>query len=83
MKATSPINNAGYWRKRAEEARSMAKQFGDDAASRQTLDDIAASYDELAKLAEAASASAKPSDPVSLSVPAGAPELRAAGLPSR
>ena len=60
MKATSPINNATYWRKRAEEARSMAKQFGDDASSRQTLDDIAASYDELAKLAEAASASAKP-----------------------
>jgi hypothetical protein len=57
MKATSQINDPAYWRERAEEARRMAEQSGDDAVSRQILRDIAASYDELAELAEARGAS--------------------------
>jgi hypothetical protein len=51
MKARSQIDDPAYWRKHADEARRMAEQL-DDPVAQQTLRDIAASYDELAKLAE-------------------------------
>lgn len=54
------MNDPADWRKLAGEARRMAEQLGDDAVAQQTLLEIAASYDELAKLAETRSASAKP-----------------------
>jgi hypothetical protein len=52
MDARIEITDPAYWRQRAEEARRRAEQF-DDAVSRQALQDIAAAYEQLARLAEA------------------------------
>jgi hypothetical protein len=60
MKARSQMDDPAYWRKHAEEARRMADQLRDDVVAQQTLRDIAASYDELAKLAEERRAVEKP-----------------------
>jgi hypothetical protein len=43
--------DAEYWRSRAGEARALAAQMSDDL-SRQTMDNIAASYEKLAAWAE-------------------------------
>jgi hypothetical protein len=51
MKAPSAINDPAHWRQRADDARRMAEQLG-DAAAKQALQEIAASYERLAKLAE-------------------------------
>ena len=51
MKAPSAINDPAHWRQRADEARRLAEQIA-DADARQALQDIASSYDRLAKLAE-------------------------------
>ena len=45
------INNPAYWRERADEVRRMAEQLA-DAFPKQTLLDIALSYDNLAALTE-------------------------------
>ena len=50
--ATSFINDPGHWRKRAEEARTLANQMNDETA-KQTMLSIAADYDRLAERAEA------------------------------
>jgi len=42
---------AAYWRSRAQEARATAVQMS-DALSRQTMENIAGSYDKLAAWAE-------------------------------
>jgi hypothetical protein len=52
MVARIEITDPAYWRQRAEEARRLAEQF-DDAVSRQALQDIAAAYEQLARLVEA------------------------------
>ena len=44
-----PINDPEYWRERAEEARRIAEQLA-DAFSKQTMLEIAKSYDNLAAL---------------------------------
>lgn len=51
MKAPIAINDPAHWRQRAEEARRMAEQVA-DADARRALQDIASSYDRLARLAE-------------------------------
>jgi len=50
--ATSFINDPEHWRKRAEEARTLANQMNDET-SKQTMLKIAADYDRLAERAEA------------------------------
>jgi hypothetical protein len=45
------INDPAYWRERAEEARHIAKQLA-DTISKETMLDIARSYDKLAKITE-------------------------------
>jgi hypothetical protein len=50
--ATSFINDPEHWRKRAEEARTLANQMNDETA-KQTMLSIAADYDRLAERAEA------------------------------
>jgi|SwirhirootsSR3_FD_contig_31_10450775_length_492_multi_3_in_0_out_0_2 hypothetical protein len=44
------IEDAGHWRRRAEEAREVAAQLDDEA--KKTMPEIAQSYDRLAELAE-------------------------------
>ena len=56
METPSHISDPAHWRRRADEARRMADLFQDDAAKR-TLMDIAASYEEVAKLVELSQAS--------------------------
>jgi ADP-heptose:LPS heptosyltransferase len=51
--------DAEHWRKRAEEARAQAEQMSTPGAKRQLLE-IAASYEQLVKLAEEGSANKKP-----------------------
>ena len=51
-----PINDPAYWRERAQEARRIAEKLA-DAFSRQTMLEIAQSYDNLAVIAEARAAS--------------------------
>jgi hypothetical protein len=46
--ATSFINDPEHWRKRAEEARTLANQMNDETA-KQTMLSIAADYDRLAE----------------------------------
>jgi len=53
------INDPAYWRERAEEARRIAEQLA-DAAAKQTMLEIANSYDNLAVLTGTRAAS-KPS----------------------
>ena len=45
------INDPGYWRESAEEARHIAEQLA-DAVAKDMMLDIARSYDSLAKIAE-------------------------------
>jgi len=52
MDAKSQINDPALWRQRAQEARRTAEQL-DDAVSQKVLRDIAASYEQVAKLVEA------------------------------
>jgi hypothetical protein len=47
----SLINDPAYWRERAEEARRIAEQLA-DAVAKQTMLEIARSYDNLAELTE-------------------------------
>lgn len=57
LKPVQPLNSeletrtAEYWRSRAKEARAIAEGMADDL-SRQTMENIAASYDKLAGWAE-------------------------------
>jgi len=46
-----PINDPAYWRERAGEARRIAGQLA-DVVAKQTMLDIALSYEALAKIAE-------------------------------
>lgn len=46
-----PINDPAYWRERAEEARRIAMELA-DPTSKETMLDIARSYDKLAKITE-------------------------------
>ena len=46
------IDDPTHWHRRAEEARTVADQL-DDPIAKQTMLDIAQSYDQLAALAEA------------------------------
>ena len=46
-----PINDPAYWRKRAEEARRIASELA-DAICKETMLDIARSYDKLARITE-------------------------------
>jgi len=50
------INDPAYWREREKEARRLAEQLA-DAFAKQTLFDIARSYDNLAVLTETRPAS--------------------------
>jgi len=45
------LHNAEYWRTRASEARAHAEQMSSPEARRQLME-IAAAYEQLAKLAE-------------------------------
>ena len=47
-----PVNDPAYWRERALEARRIAGQLA-DVVAKQTMLDIAHSYETLAKIAEA------------------------------
>jgi hypothetical protein len=47
----SLINDPAYWRERAAEARRIAEQLA-DAVAKQTMLEIARSYDNLAELTE-------------------------------
>ncbi len=46
------IDDPEHWRQRAEEARGVAEQL-DDPIAKQTMLDIARSYEQMAALAEA------------------------------
>jgi hypothetical protein len=48
---TTEINDPAYWRQRAEEAQRLAEQL-DDPVAKQTMQDIAKSYEQLAALAQ-------------------------------
>ena len=52
MNKPSPIDDPAQWRQKADEARRMADQLADPEA-KQTMLEIAASYELLAKIAEA------------------------------
>lgn len=52
MKTPALIDDPQHWRDRAEEARRIAAQLS-DPVSEKTMNEIAASYDRLAALAEA------------------------------
>ena len=56
MQAATEINDPAYWRQRAEEARRLASQL-DDAVAKQTMLDIAKSYEQLALITQARLAS--------------------------
>jgi hypothetical protein len=47
---SSPVNDPAYWQQRAEETRALADQL-EDPAARQTLVEIALSYEQLAAIA--------------------------------
>jgi hypothetical protein len=46
-----PINDPAYWRECAQEARRIAEQLA-DAVAKQTMLEIARSYDNLAEIAK-------------------------------
>jgi hypothetical protein len=48
----SPVNDAAYWQQRAEEVRALADQL-DDPIAKQTLQEIAVGYEQVAALAAA------------------------------
>jgi hypothetical protein len=50
----SLIENPDHWRKRAEEARALAKQLEDDAVAKRSMLVIARNYDRLALHAQEA-----------------------------
>jgi hypothetical protein len=52
MNKPSPIDDPAQWRQKADEARRMADQLA-DPESKQTMLEIAAAYEQLAKIAEA------------------------------
>jgi hypothetical protein len=52
MKGKRENDDPSYWRQRADDARRLADQLGDDVVAQGTLREIAASYEQLAKLAE-------------------------------
>jgi hypothetical protein len=52
MNKPSPIDDPAHWRQLAEEARRMADQLA-DPETKQMMLGIAASYEELARIAEA------------------------------
>jgi hypothetical protein len=51
MKTPSLRDDPAHWRRRAEEARRIAGQL-DDPVAKETMRDIARSYEQLATLAE-------------------------------
>jgi hypothetical protein len=51
MSTEIELNSPAHWRKRAEETRRLANQLSDPVA-KQTVMEIAQSYDELAAMAE-------------------------------
>jgi hypothetical protein len=51
MKTPSLRDDPAHWRRRAEEARRIADQL-DDPVAKETMRDIARSYEQLATLAE-------------------------------
>ena len=51
MKTPSIRDDPAHWRRRAEEARHIADQL-DDPVAKETMRDIARSYEQLATLAE-------------------------------
>ena len=53
-----PINDPAYWRERAREARRIADELA-DAVAKQTMLEIARSYDNIATLTAAASKASK------------------------
>jgi hypothetical protein len=55
MNTPTPIDDPAHWRQLVEEARHMADQLA-DPETRQMMLEIAASYEELAKIAEARAA---------------------------
>ena len=52
MNKPSPIDDPAHWRQKSDEARRMADQLADPEAKRTTLE-IAASYEQWAKIAGA------------------------------
>jgi hypothetical protein len=52
MNTPTPNDDPAHWRQLAEEARRMADQLADPETKQRMLE-IAASYEELAKIAEA------------------------------
>jgi hypothetical protein len=52
MKAERENDDPSFWRQRADDARRLAEQVGDDVVAQNALREIAASYEQLAKLAE-------------------------------
>jgi hypothetical protein len=59
---TPSINDTEHWQKRAEEARALAEQMGDEA-SKQTMLRIAADYERLAEKAALRAQGASPQRP--------------------
>jgi hypothetical protein len=51
MLGTRMIDDPSHWRQRAQEARAEADKLG-DASMKQTMLEIAASYERLAEIAE-------------------------------
>jgi hypothetical protein len=56
MSPPPKIDDPAYWRRRADEARRVADEVGDPVA-KQTMLEIAISYEQLAALAESKRAS--------------------------
>jgi hypothetical protein len=54
MNKPSPIDDPAHWRQKADEARRMADQLADPEA-KQAMLQIAASYEQLAKIVAARS----------------------------
>jgi hypothetical protein len=52
MKAERENDDPSFWRQRADDARRLGEQVGDDVVAQNALREMAASYEQLAKLAE-------------------------------